>query len=104
MMVCHCNLISSRDIETIVRSVLDEDPWQLVVPAHIYRALEKRGECCGCIPNLVDIITRVTEDYHMALAGNSADLSHVRQRLEALREARRKGGKREGTREGNRAA
>jgi len=104
MMVCHCNLITSGDIEAIVRSILNEDPWQLVVPGHIYRALQKRGDCCGCIPNLVDIITRVTEEYHLAMEGKSADLNRVRQRLQSMRDAKRKGGDREGKREGYRAA
>lgn len=104
MMVCHCNLISDKDIERIVISVLDEDPWQLVVPARIYRELGKRGQCCGCIPHLVDIITRVTERYHLELAGNTANPVDVQARVKSLRKSTRKGGAGEGRSKDYRAA
>lgn len=84
MLVCQCNLITTKDIEEIVLSVLEEDPWQLVVPAHIYREAGKRGQCCGCVPNIVDIIQKVTENYHLRLAGNAANLVDVRTRLKTL--------------------
>lgn len=84
MLVCQCNLITAKDIEDIVVSVLDEDPWQLVVPAHIYREAGRRGQCCGCVPNIVDIIQKVTENYHLKLAGNTVSHVDVRTRLKAL--------------------
>jgi bacterioferritin-associated ferredoxin len=104
MMVCHCNLITSRDIEDIVTAILEDDPWQLVVPAKIYREMGKRGQCCGCIPNLVDIITKTTENYHLRLAGNSDNLIDVRKRLEAMSKPRRNGGESERRRKDHRAA
>lgn len=104
MLVCQCNLITTKDIEDIVLSVLDEDPWQLVVPARIYRELGKRGQCCGCVPNLVDIIIKVTENYHLKLAGNAANLIDVRIRLQAMRKRARNGGERERRQKDHRAA
>lgn len=104
MLVCQCNLITTRDIEDIVISVLDDDPWQLVVPARIYRELGKRGQCCGCVPNLVDIIIKVTENYHLKLAGNTDNLIEVRHRLQAMRKPKRYGGERERRTKGHRAA
>src|SRR5688500_17096313 len=94
MIVCHCNLITDKEIAEIVRKYLREDPWQLIVPAKIFRAAENRGRCCGCVPNMVDIITRVTEDFHLAQAGNPQELQNVRARLEALNR-QRKGGRNE---------
>lgn len=61
MLVCQCNIISERDIEDVVREFLDEDPWQLIVPGKVYQTMDKRGRCCACLPNVVDIIVRVTE-------------------------------------------
>ncbi|GGA59576.1 (2Fe-2S)-binding protein [Pelagibacterium lentulum] len=104
MLVCQCNMISTRDIEDIVLSILDEDPWQLVVPARIYRELGKRGQCAGCVPNLVDIIQKVTENYHLRLAGNAENLIDVRVRVKALRKSTRKGGDNEGRHKNHRAA
>lgn len=68
MIVCSCNFITDRDIEAVIRELLAEDPWRLVVPVQIYRLLEKRGKCCGCFPNVVSIILRVTEAVHDELA------------------------------------
>lgn len=104
MLVCQCNLITTRDIEDIVLALLDVDPWQLVVPAHIYRELGKRGQCCGCVPNLVDIIIKVTENYHLRMTGDTANLVDVRTRLQAMRKRARNGGERERRQKDHRAA
>ena len=104
MRVCQCNLISTTDIEDIVVDILDEDPWQLVVPARIYRELGKRGQCCGCVPNIVDIIGKVTETYHLKLAGNAANLVDVRSRMKNLRKSSRNGGESERRSKDHRAA
>ena len=103
MYVCHCNVIAETDIEQAIRALLDVEPWQLIVPAKVYRELGKRGRCCGCFPNLVDIIARVTEEYHLGKVSNSAELIDVQERLAALRQ-QREGGRREGRSTGHRAA
>lgn len=104
MLVCQCNMISTKDIEDIVVGILDEDAWQLVVPARIYRELGKRGQCCGCVPNLMDIIRKVTETYHLKLAGNAANLVDVRSRMKTLRKSTQHGGDSERRRKDHRAA
>ena len=68
MLVCHCNVITDREIVAIVRELLADDPWQIIVPAKVYRELEKRCKCSGCVPNVVDLITQVTADYHREIA------------------------------------
>jgi bacterioferritin-associated ferredoxin len=70
MLVCHCNLITQKEIEAAVVALLDADPWQLIVPAKVYHSLRQRGRCCGCFPNVVETIIRVTEEYH-ARAGDA---------------------------------
>jgi|SRR5690554_4896844 len=104
MLVCQCNLITTKDVEEIVLSVLEQDPWQLVVPAHVYREAGRRGQCCGCVPNIVDIIIKVTENYHLKLAGNAANLVDVRSRMNKLRKLSRNGGDHERRRKDHRAA
>ena len=64
MIVCHCNRITTEEIEETIHTFLDEDPWQLIVPLQVYHALEKRGKCCGCFPNVINIIVRVVTAYH----------------------------------------
>jgi bacterioferritin-associated ferredoxin len=85
MLVCQCNVITSRDVEKIVRQFLDEDPWQLIVPAKVYHEMGKRGLCCGCFPNVVDIIIEVTEKYHLQNGADAARLTDVQERFDQLR-------------------
>lgn len=64
MLVCHCNVITEKDIEAAILRLLEADPWQLIVPAKVYHSLGRRGRCCGCFPNVVETIIRVTESFH----------------------------------------
>jgi bacterioferritin-associated ferredoxin len=68
MLVCHCNVITDKEIARVIRGFLAEDPWQIIVPAKVYRELEKRCKCSGCVPNVVDLITSVTAAYHVEMA------------------------------------
>jgi hypothetical protein len=86
MLVCHCNLITEKEIEQTIVGLLDSDPWQLIVPAKVYHALKKRGRCCGCFPNVVETIIRVTEDYHRRLGeGGETEIVPFLVRVRGLR-------------------
>jgi bacterioferritin-associated ferredoxin len=103
MLVCQCNVITDRDIKQIVLELLAEDPWAIIVPAKVYRELEKRCKCSGCVPNVVDIIIKVTEEYHLQIAGSQTELKAVQPRISALRR-KRVGGRHERRSTGHRAA
>jgi hypothetical protein len=96
-------MITSKQIEDIVLELLEQDPWQLVVPAKVYRELERRAKCGGCVPNVVDIIVRVTETFHLQQARTPGELIDVQARLEKLKQ-KRNGVPREGRTTGYRAA
>ncbi|MFM2281223.1 MAG: hypothetical protein RLZZ444_3454 [Pseudomonadota bacterium] len=81
MMVCSCNLITDKDIKDTIVSLLDEDCWQLIVPGKVYHAMSKRGRCCGCFPNVVDIIVKTTEEYHARRNHNDAEVVDFMERL-----------------------
>lgn len=103
MLICHCNIITEKEIEQAIIALLDEDAWQLVVPAKIYHSLKKRGRCCGCFPNVVETIIRVTENYHARSEASGAEIvSH----LDRVRGLRSEYGSRthEGRKAGHRAA
>jgi bacterioferritin-associated ferredoxin len=85
MLVCHCNLITQREIEDVVRELLADDPWQLIVPAKVYHTLSKRGRCCGCFPNVVDTIIRVTEEFHRQPGGGEPEIVTFLDRVRSLR-------------------
>jgi bacterioferritin-associated ferredoxin len=103
VLVCQCNMITSKEIETIVLELLHADPWQLVVPAKVYAELNRRAKCSGCVPNVVDIIVRVTENYHAKQTQPSGELVSLQTGLEKLKK-QRSGVHRERRSTGHRAA
>ncbi|MDB5553702.1 MAG: BFD-like [2Fe-2S] binding domain protein [Rhizobium sp.] len=86
MMVCSCNLITDKDIKEAITSLLDEDCWQLIVPGKVYHAMQKRGRCCGCFPNVVDIIVKTTEEYHAIRASEGDEVVVFMERLRVFKE------------------
>ena len=85
MLICHCNLITEKEIEQTIIGLLDEDAWQLVVPAKVYHRMQKRGRCCGCFPNVVETIIRVTEAYHARSEAGGMDVVSHLDRVRGLR-------------------
>ncbi|CAN7194794.1 (2Fe-2S)-binding protein [Pararhizobium sp. LjRoot235] len=90
MLVCSCNFITDKDIEDTIIELLDEDCWQLIVPAKVYHAMQKRGRCCGCFPNVVDIIIRTTERYHASRPSTDGQLFDFMTRLKQFHEENRR--------------
>ncbi|WP_188822238.1 (2Fe-2S)-binding protein [Brucella endophytica] len=86
MLVCHCNIITQKEIEETIISLLDQDCWQLIVPAKVYHAMSKRGRCCGCFPNVVETIIRVTEEYHLRHDQNDSKVISFIDRVRSLRQ------------------
>lgn len=81
MLICHCNVIAEADIKDAIRALLAEDEWRLIVPLHVYHEMGKRGRCCGCFPNVVDVIVQVTEEWHRAKASPEAEVICIIERL-----------------------
>lgn len=50
MIVCHCQHITDRDIHAAIDWMRAADPDTLITPGKIYRALDKRADCGGCMP------------------------------------------------------
>ncbi|MEJ6785376.1 (2Fe-2S)-binding protein [Aminobacter sp. Piv2-1] len=85
MLICHCNLITQKEIEDTIIELLDRDPWSLIVPAKVYHALQQRGRCCGCFPNVVETIIRITEAYHARTEASGGDIVSHMDRVKELR-------------------
>jgi bacterioferritin-associated ferredoxin len=102
MLICHCNVITDREIREIVLSLLSGDPWGIIVPAKVYRALAKRCKCAGCVPNVVDIITATTAEYHQKLAALPGPVPAAK--TPPARRLKRAGGRHERRSPGHRAA
>ncbi|MCX8999532.1 (2Fe-2S)-binding protein [Rhizobiaceae bacterium BDR2-2] len=90
MLVCSCNYITDKEIKDVINEFLDEDCWQLIVPAKVYHAMAKRGRCCGCFPTVVDLIISTTEDYHRRRQSTEAEVCDFMSRLKKFHEERRR--------------
>ena len=90
MLVCSCNFITEKEIVDTINGLLDEDCWQLIVPAKVYHAMQKRGRCCGCFPNVADIIIRTTEQYHARHDSTDAEIFDFMTRLKQFHEENRR--------------
>ncbi|ODT32212.1 MAG: (2Fe-2S)-binding protein [Kaistia sp. SCN 65-12] len=85
MLICQCNVITQKEVEQAIVALLDQDPWQLIVPAKVYHSMQKRGRCCGCFPNVVETIIRVTEEYHARSEASGAEIVSYLDRVRELR-------------------
>ncbi len=56
MIVCSCNIITRRDIERVIEGILADDPYAVLTPNLIYHRLGRRGRCCGCFPQVSQIL------------------------------------------------
>ncbi|MGE0232062.1 MAG: bacterioferritin-associated ferredoxin [Flavobacteriaceae bacterium] len=81
MLICQCNVITEREIVSVLEEMLSEDPWQLIVPAQVYHAMGKRGRCCGCFPNLVGLIVGTVEAHHRAIETPEPEIVSLVDRL-----------------------
>ncbi|MCO6180490.1 MULTISPECIES: (2Fe-2S)-binding protein [Ciceribacter] len=90
MLVCSCNYITDTEIKDVINQLLDEDCWQLIVPAKVYHAMAKRGRCCGCFPTVVDLIINTTEEYHARRQSTQAEVVDFIARLKTFHEERRR--------------
>ncbi len=59
MIICHCNVISSKDIESAIGRVLEYGPDEEITPTTIFRACGKRPDCGNCISQFVDTIRQM---------------------------------------------
>ncbi|WP_370213476.1 bacterioferritin-associated ferredoxin [Roseovarius sp.] len=50
MIVCQCQNISDRDINSAIDWMRASDSAALITPGKIYRALGKQADCGGCMP------------------------------------------------------
>jgi bacterioferritin-associated ferredoxin len=49
MIVCSCRGISDRDIHAAIAWMRASDPYTLITPGKVYRALGTSADCGGCV-------------------------------------------------------
>ena len=62
MIICHCNVISSSDIERAIERIWALDPDQEINPQFVFRECGKRPDCGNCLSQFVDTIRRLKAD------------------------------------------
>lgn len=56
MIVCSCNVISSREIESAVEELVAADADVVLTPGMVYRKFGCRPKCGTCLRNLADLM------------------------------------------------
>lgn len=54
MIVCSCCRVTDTDIRDAIAWMRASDPYTLITPGKIYRALGKSADCGGCIKLFVE--------------------------------------------------
>lgn len=49
MIVCSCNVIDHRQLEGAVDRLYEADPLGMLTPVLVYKTLDKRPRCGGCL-------------------------------------------------------
>jgi len=71
MIVCSCTGITDREIREAIAWMRAADPYTLITPGKIYRALGKSADCGGCVRLFVD---QVRKDENFAVPGELRNL------------------------------
>ena len=58
MIVCSCTGVTDRDIRDAIAWMRAADPYTLITPGRIYRALGKSVDCGGCIRLFVETMRK----------------------------------------------
>lgn len=64
MIVCSCARVTDSDIRQAIAWMRAADPYTLITPGKVYRALGKSAECGACIRLFVD---RMRADDNLAV-------------------------------------
>ncbi|KGF68496.1 hypothetical protein LL06_16140 [Hoeflea sp. BAL378] len=85
MIVCSCNIVTSKEIEAVILEFLMADEWQLITPGRVFQAMSARGKCCGCFPGVINIIVETTRRYHELMDSPAPKVVDLLNRIAAQR-------------------
>lgn len=64
MIICSCSRVTDTDIREAIAWMRASDPYTLITPGKIYRALGKSADCGACIKLFVQ---KMREDDNLAV-------------------------------------
>ena len=85
MIVCSCTGVTDRDIHQAIAWMRASDPYTLITPGKIYRALGKAADCGGCVRLFVE---QMRTDANLAVPAELRELRGHGPRPRAAEEAR----------------
>ncbi len=88
MIVCSCTVISDHDIETAVAEIMSGPRALLPTPGVVFRHLNKKMICTGCVPMAVSVIYAAMDRLSAILRISPYELAAARAKLERLEERR----------------
>jgi bacterioferritin-associated ferredoxin len=80
MIVCSCTRVTDTDIAQAIAWMRASDPYTLITPGKIYRALGKKPDCGGCIRLFVE---KMRADDNLAVPVELRNLRHKPRRAQA---------------------
>jgi bacterioferritin-associated ferredoxin len=87
MIVCSCNIITRRDVESVIEEILSEDLYAVLTPNLLYHRLGRRGKCCGCFPHVTSILVEHGTLIRAAIEAGEAPQKNSEQAKEVESEA-----------------
>ena len=66
MIVCHCNVITSDRIETVVADALQQMPASAITAAHVYSGCHAKPDCGNCSARICQIIKNLAAEHSAA--------------------------------------
>ena len=84
MIVCHCNVITRRQIESMIEQLLAHDPYAVLTPGLIYHQLGKCGKCCGCFPQVTQMLIEHGDAIRAKLTGETAHVEESEDEAERV--------------------
>ena len=76
MIVCSCNVITRRDVESVIEEILLDDPYAVLTPNLLYHRLGRRGKCGGCFPHVSRILVEHSTIVRQSIE-SSGSAAHV---------------------------
>ncbi|PJN96406.1 (2Fe-2S)-binding protein [Amaricoccus sp. HAR-UPW-R2A-40] len=81
MIICSCSRVTDGDIRDAIAWMRAADPYVLITPGKIFRALGKAAECGGCIRLFVETMR---QDENLAVPAELRGLRPKRRKLTAV--------------------
>ena len=61
MIVCHCNVLATSEVEDLVLRLSASDPHRIITPGTVFQGCGRRPSCGACMPLVVAAVEAARE-------------------------------------------